>query len=877
MGRVANHLRRQMLQSMHANTWRGALALLIAVCSVLAMLLPANLPQAQAATTIQLSEHNVKLSTFNGSNGVMNSAFSTDQTDAIREQVSSRVLGGANVTRMIAVRAQFVQDNGSAYPWKANTSYHGGFSFKVNPVSPLATDETAQWHLVKVNGPQDELGWIWNTTTDTTIRNRMGTAFNWGLSPDASGSVHATEVQDAVTVDDSGNLVSVQDADMTWPGVYVLVETGTRDPAKSDNADPGAMDEFEIRQTVLGNANTRLFNRAKAWNTGKSTLQYAAVRIQFVDSTTRAPITSAPNSTFKGGNFRTGYTLYRQATKNTSKWTVLKLAAPSAQIADQWYWNTDGDQRLLSRVNNSVPVIEVKNGAVTDVNGNLTAIKDDNVTQPAIYMAVETGTKDTGGAGKVKLPKANLPAGTVLGDTYYYGFALQDNIYKLGISTTAPNGTTPAKYAQAFCYNPLLMGPYLPIYAGREYNVTYGEVMNSSGYLDLLDTRKNGTGNFLPDDVRQRLTGTKDEQGLQLKALVSKIFYDAYVLDGLNKYHFTEDQLNRAVSIAVHRLVTSESILNQGYRGKQDATQWNAAGELVQYALNQDPAPSDDQIQVRLFAATVKRIGAGGEMQRLLTYRVPVQFDKVDKTTKQRLEGAHLLITDSDRTGVDGWDSDGSTIHSKFLDEGTYTLQETVEPAGYEAANWKYQFKVDGNGRMTPVNEVADITAKQNLVTIGNTPEPERKQYVIRVSKVDGSNIAVVDAELALYRVENGAEHEIFRWISDGRQSIFAEQDAGTYVLREISVPEGYEKADDISFTIGESPARNAGSTEANTTFSEGNASVTMVDNKKTATFTSLPLTGMSSGLIAWIMVGVFLALALISLLLAVLIKRRNR
>lgn len=847
----------------------------MAVCSTLAMLLPANLPQAQAATTVQLAERNVKLSTFNGSDGVINSAFTDAQMSTVQQQVARRVLGDANVTRMVAVRVQFVRDNGSAYPWQANTVYHGGFSFKANPaLSSLATNDTSQWHLVKVNGPQTVGGWVWNTASDNDIRNRLGTERNWDLNPTNAASIQAAEVQDAVTVDDSGDLVSAQDANMTWPGVYLLVETGTRDPAKSDNLNPGTTNEFKIKQTDLGNTNTNLLNRAKKWNA--RTLQYAAVRIQFVDSATEMPITSAPNSTFTGGSFRREYTLPRQATKATSKWTVLKLAAPSAQIANQWYWNTDSDENLLNRIANSMPVTVVANGAVTDDNGNLTAIKDDNVTQPAIYMAVETGTKDTGSSGAVKLPPATLPAGTVVNGTYY-GFALQESIYNLGISTTAPNGKTPAQYAQAFCYNPFLPGPYLPVYAGKEYNVTYGEVMNGSGYLNLLDVQ----GQRLPNEVKNRLTGSDDQKGLQLKALVSKIFYDAYVLDGLGKYKFAEEELSRAVSIAVHRLVTSDEYLTElGYRSRQNITdeQWNAAGDLVQYALNQDPAPSEDQIQVKLFAATVKRAGTGADMQRLLTYRIPVQFDKVDMTTKQCLKGAHFEISDGNGTVVDGWDSDGSTIHAKFLDEGTYTLKETVVPEGYEAVSWAYQFKVDGNGRMTPVNEVADITAKQNLVTIGNTPKPEQpKQYTITISKVDGSNIAVVGAELALYRVENGVEHEIIRWTSDGNRDTFSNMDAGTYVLRELSAPDGYEKADDISFTIGERPARNAGSTEANTTFSEGSATVTMVDNKKTATFTSLPLTGMSSGLIAWIVVGVFLTLALASLLLAVLIKRRNQ
>lgn len=121
----------------------------------------------------------------------------------------------------------------------------------------------------------------------------------------------------------------------------------------------------------------------------------------------------------------------------------------------------------------------------------------------------------------------------------------------------------------------------------------------------------------------------------------------------------------------------------------------------------------------------------------------------------------------------------------------------------------KYSFSVDEDGNRLPKfakdgheivytveeEEVDGYVAKYNGTKITNTSTK------VRISKIDATNSAELQgAVLALYDSKN---KEVERWTSGTTSHVVEGLTAGAkYTLRELSVPEGYDKAADITFTV---------------------------------------------------------------------------
>ncbi|MCH5193969.1 MAG: hypothetical protein J1F11_08415, partial [Oscillospiraceae bacterium] len=83
------------------------------------------------------------------------------------------------------------------------------------------------------------------------------------------------------------------------------------------------------------------------------------------------------------------------------------------------------------------------------------------------------------------------------------------------------------------------------------------------------------------------------------------------------------------------------------------------------------------------------------------TYLTKVQLNKTALNGTTPLENAELVITDSDGEEVDRWTTDANGLSDTFyLENGTYTLTETVAPAGYKRVTSTFTFTVE-NGNVT--------------------------------------------------------------------------------------------------------------------------------------------------------------------------------
>ena len=159
---------------------------------------------------------------------------------------------------------------------------------------------------------------------------------------------------------------------------------------------------------------------------------------------------------------------------------------------------------------------------------------------------------------------------------------------------------------------------------------------------------------------------------------------------------------------------------------------------------------------------------------------IKVEISKKDLTTMEELPGAELTITDKDGKELDRWVSTDKPHYIEKLPAGDYTLTEMKAPDGYAFAE-SVPFTV------LPTGEVQQFEMRDDVIKVG-------------ISKVDiTTNKELPGAELI---ITNKDGKEIERWTSTDKPHYIEKLPAGEYTLTEITAPNGYEIAEDISFTV---------------------------------------------------------------------------
>ncbi len=189
----------------------------------------------------------------------------------------------------------------------------------------------------------------------------------------------------------------------------------------------------------------------------------------------------------------------------------------------------------------------------------------------------------------------------------------------------------------------------------------------------------------------------------------------------------------------------------------------------------------------------------GGSLTFTNTYKkTSLQVKKVDVTNQNELEGAHLQLLDEDGNILEEWDSTSESYLLSDLDiDTTYTLRETVAPDGYMIRS-DVSFSIDKDGNVTTS---ASTTTDED----GNTVLlVEDEMTRLEVSKVDSESGELLKG--AQLEVKDTDGNVIDQWTTDGTVHVIeGTLVAGqSYVLSETAAPNGYEVADDISFTVAE-------------------------------------------------------------------------
>ena len=167
---------------------------------------------------------------------------------------------------------------------------------------------------------------------------------------------------------------------------------------------------------------------------------------------------------------------------------------------------------------------------------------------------------------------------------------------------------------------------------------------------------------------------------------------------------------------------------------------------------------------------------------QMVDHATQVEISKYNDS-EEPLSGAKMQILDSDKNVVEEWITDGTThtITGKLIYGKTYTLHEAAAPTGYYTA------------------EDMEFTVGKDTVSIGMVDDATWAGII----KTDDRGHDVIGAVL---QVKDKSGNVIEEWTTDGtRHEMRAVLNPDeTYILHEVSAPEGYFLSEDLEFTVGQ-------------------------------------------------------------------------
>ena len=194
-----------------------------------------------------------------------------------------------------------------------------------------------------------------------------------------------------------------------------------------------------------------------------------------------------------------------------------------------------------------------------------------------------------------------------------------------------------------------------------------------------------------------------------------------------------------------------------------------------EYTLTETTAPKG-----YVKAESIKFKAESGKDQKLVMKDGQFTAKKTDVSGKNHVEGAKLEVRDEKNNVVDSWTTTKEDHYISGLEEGkTYTLTETTAPNGYVKAE-SIEFTVSKD----KVNQKVNMLDKQVSVT---------KTDITGTQEVPGATLTVKD--------EDG--NTVDTWVSGDKEHYVSGLEEGkTYTLIEETAPEGYVRAEEITFTV---------------------------------------------------------------------------
>ena len=344
------------------------------------------------------------------------------------------------------------------------------------------------------------------------------------------------------------------------------------------------------------------------------------------------------------------------------------------------------------------------NGKMSDPEGYIAAIKSamKNYPNEAVYQDISNILSKAKSLGKyymedieitqsnVSLDESDLSNGKYISNVIEVNKMIGDYEIKLN---NAPYGTMIVKRANGF----IVQVPESSISEGItsftvsvsaiKYN-TYVYSTTNSKYQNMLAAYPDASSDIV------RLTVTKEvepEPEDPTKIVISK-----------------QDITNKGTELKGATLVIKNSdgkVVETWVSG--DTPKEFDSLPVGKYTLSETYAPEGYQLSTETINFEVQQ---DGSIEKVVMYNTPekveeiiVKISKQDITNGKELEGATLVVRNSKGEIIDEWVSGNEPHIIKGLEEGTYTLEETIAPKGYKLSSEKITFEVKNNGVVTEV------------------------------------------------------------------------------------------------------------------------------------------------------------------------------
>ena len=291
------------------------------------------------------------------------------------------------------------------------------------------------------------------------------------------------------------------------------------------------------------------------------------------------------------------------------------------------------------------------------------------------------------------------------------------------------------------------------------------------------------------DEEQKILVGKVGDKLEDLKELGSLkdsiVMYDDYTKVNITKVN----SKNTALEGATLELRDSKGKVVETWVSTKSAKEFNRL-PVGKYTLVETKAPSSDYVLADPFEFEVTETASAQNISltNLLTTEVTtydINISKVDITNSKEIEGAKLILRTKDGKKVEEWTSTKEAHVIKNLKYGTYTLTELSAPSGYVKAE-TIEFTLDKNGKSKTSIVMKDDVTK---VEISKQDKENKKD-------LKGAKLELRDADGKL----------VEEWTSDGSAKVFKGLKHGKYTLKEVEAPEGFKKADDITFEVTDEP-----------------------------------------------------------------------